>query len=223
MFIFQGYFTGPAVWFVYISNRVTSDISSSHPKTWNTALIITYRHFPSCENVPGKAGWIFTRSPAAYRQPPTAPHGPWQIKMRLSKLSQEGLTCDAQNPCNCWDEEYSEHSMFDKVWHTSIGAGFQPSTLWNKVIHIDNHYRSLVQIPFLQSKVQTCFFQTNHPKHCQSVLFRKFYALHRPVGDIPVLTLGTTGFICTDFRAKVPMSNEHQQVLDAFPLRTWGK
>lgn len=125
--------------------------------------------------------------------------------------------------CNCWDEEYSEYSMFDGGltclnWCriSAIDAMEQSYSHWQS-------YSSLVQISVLQSKVQTCFSQTNHPKHCQSVLFRKFYALHRPVGDIPVLTLGTMGFICTDFRAKVPMSNENQQLLDAFSLRTWGK
>ena len=44
MFIFQGYFTGLAVWFVYISNRVTSDISSSHPKTWKHS---PHHHLPT--------------------------------------------------------------------------------------------------------------------------------------------------------------------------------
>lgn len=195
-----------------------------HPTTWNTALIITYRHFSLPRKCPRKGRVEFSPEAqlriASHQPLHTAPD---KIEMRLSKLSQEGLTCDAQNPATVEMKNIPNIPCLIGVSHTSIGAGFQPSTLWNKVIHIDNHYSSLVQISVLQRQSsQTSFSQKNHPKHGQSVLFRKLY-VHRPVGDIPVLTLGTMGFICTDLRAKVPMSNEHQQLLDAFPLRTWGK
>lgn len=160
MFIFQGCFMGLAVWFVYISNRVTSDISSSHPKTWKHS---PHHHLPTFFPPPKMSPERQVEfSPeaqlriASHQPLHTAPD---KIEMRLSNSLRKALLVMPKIPATVEMKNIPNIPCLIGVWHTSIGAGFQPSTLWNKVIHIDNHIALSSKFPSYKAKIKLVFLR----------------------------------------------------------------